>query len=861
MAFLSKLTPPPPKQPTSKKRKENTSTTLLDGYSTVTTTTTTTPFQVTSSTTLTPLPTQPSTVNNLNNPLTRRSTTTTSLQTPPSQHSSPALAHTDTSRKRKTVPPDPAETPQLLTTLEQVLDLTGREWLRQTRVRVEGMKKKEALELGLQAKERLKTATDNFKRKLEVIVDLTDYKTGVTKTLKKEKKKRGQVWGLEFVNPGLNQLVLERILKKPKVSNCIPTFFEEKEVEVSYTYVPTIRKKILNYKKVLEETAHLSLEEIPCLCKGHVFTHGKLGHVCTGDLEIIGNSPLKRLLERGPKYRERKATDWKEVQEEVVSSLDRLVSQWSKKEEVVEDALQAWKDEVKRKVVKEIDRLSKTIPPDPGNSILTTDEGKKALAAVHKSYVLVSADKSENNTIVVCKRYYVERLRQELAAEGTDKSTYKRQTESAEEVIKKQVAKVGDLGFEVEEAHRALPTLYWLPKMHYDPPRCRFIAASDRCVTKGLSQCLSKCLKVIQSEHKLMGFEEKDKFHKFWIVGSTEEVLAKVERVNARNTAHTIDSFDFSTLYTNLEHTVLKKNLRWVVEEAFKRKSGFKLAVYEKEAKWVKNPRQETKVVSQARLLWMLSYLIDNAMINYGGVVYKQCIGIPMGTDCGPFLANLGLYASEYRWVQEKEKTELGRELLRELGINCRYIDDLLSLNGGSLIERFKTEIYPGLHLKKENEHNYKTHFLDLDLQIHVRQIRRKTYDKRDAFGFEVRSFPDLTGNLHKVRAHGVVLGQLRRYAQTCQNYSDFKHRVQTLTTRLQTQAFDRLLLEKRIRLFFQENEVVVSKYGKVLEECVKDSFAAEEANEKEVETRKRKRSRRAKWKSKKRAATEEANQ
>ena len=64
---------------------------------------------------------------------------------------------------------------------------------------------------------------------------------------------------------------------------------------------------------------------------------------------------------------------------------------------------------------------------------------------MHRSYVLVSADKSENNTIVVCKRYYVERLRQELAAEGTDKSTYRRQTESAEEVIKKQVEEVGSV--------------------------------------------------------------------------------------------------------------------------------------------------------------------------------------------------------------------------------------------------------------------------------------------------------------------------------------------------------------------------------------------------------------------------------
>ena len=208
-------------------------------------------------------------------------------------------------------------------------------------------------------------------------------------------------------------------------------------------------------------------------------------------------------------------------------------------------------------------------------------------------------------------------------------------------------------------------------------------------------------------------------------------------------------------------------------------------------------------------------------------------------------VANLGLYAAEYRWVQEKEKTEAGQVVQGGLGINCRYIDDLLSLNGGSLIDRFKEEIYPGLHLKKENEHNYTTHFLDLHLQVNRKKIHLKTYDKRDAFSFVVRSFPDLTGNLHVVRAHGVVVGQLRRYAQTCHDYQDFKHRVQTLTTRLLAQAFTRRLLEERIRLFFQENEVVVSKYGgRAVEKLVQDSFASEEKKENEDKERKRKKNR-----------------
>ena len=121
-------------------------------------------------------------------------------------------------------------------------------------------------------------------------------------------------------------------------------------------------------------------------------------------------------------------------------------------EEVVEDVLQGWKDAVKTEVSEEVDRLSKTLIPDQGNSILTIDVGKKALANVHKSYVLVSADKSENNTVVVCKRYSVEVPMKEFEAEGTDKSTYRRQTEEAAEVIQKQVEEVKKLGFEVEEA-------------------------------------------------------------------------------------------------------------------------------------------------------------------------------------------------------------------------------------------------------------------------------------------------------------------------------------------------------------------------------------------------------------------------
>ena len=46
--------------------------------------------------------------------------------------------------------------------------------------------------------------------------------------------------------------------------------------------------------------------------------------------------------------------------------------------------------------------------------------------------------------------------------------------------------------------------------------------------------------------------------------------------------------------------------------------------------------------------LEMLEYLIDNIYIVVGNRVFQQHIGIPMGTDCAPLLANLYLFYYEY---------------------------------------------------------------------------------------------------------------------------------------------------------------------------------------------------------------------
>ena len=42
-----------------------------------------------------------------------------------------------------------------------------------------------------------------------------------------------------------------------------------------------------------------------------------------------------------------------------------------------------------------------------------------------------------------------------------------------------------------------------------------------------------------------------------------------------------------------------------------------------------------------------LSYLLDNINIRFGNELYRQSVGIPMGTHCAPLVADLFLFCYE----------------------------------------------------------------------------------------------------------------------------------------------------------------------------------------------------------------------
>ena len=81
----------------------------------------------------------------------------------------------------------------------------------------------------------------------------------------------------------------------------------------------------------------------------------------------------------------------------------------------------------------------------------------------------------------------------------------------------------------------------------------------------------------------------------------------------------------------------------------------------------------------------MIEFLVDNIYVRFGGQLFRQMVGIPMGTNCAPLLADLFLYSYENEFLDKLIK-EGKRKLARQFNLSYRYIDDLISFNN----KRFK---------------------------------------------------------------------------------------------------------------------------------------------------------------------------
>ena len=102
-------------------------------------------------------------------------------------------------------------------------------------------------------------------------------------------------------------------------------------------------------------------------------------------------------------------------------------------------------------------------------------------------------------------------------------------------------------------------------------------------------------------------------------------------------------------------------------------------------------------------MISMLEFLIDNIFVFFGGALFQQVVGIPMGMNCAPLLADLFLFLYESEFLQNLVKYKKIHEA-RAFNFTYRYIDDILSINNPRFAEFLSLLYPPELEIKETTD-------------------------------------------------------------------------------------------------------------------------------------------------------------
>ena len=143
---------------------------------------------------------------------------------------------------------------------------------------------------------------------------------------------------------------------------------------------------------------------------------------------------------------------------------------------------------------------------------------------------------------------------------------------SSEDIVNTHDTFMKSLGIKGE---RRLPYLYLTPILHKSPVKHRFIAGSSKCTTKQLSSLLTKMITIIKTGLKKYCSIKTSHtgVNNMWILKNSTNLLSLLGHLGVHR-ATSIQTFDFSALYTSIPHDLLKSCMNNIINNAFKRKNG-----------------------------------------------------------------------------------------------------------------------------------------------------------------------------------------------------------------------------------------------------------------------------------------------
>ena len=639
-------------------------------------------------------------------------------------------------------------------------------------------------------------------------LDIIESKIYVVPHAKPKRKPPKNLCKILFDNKAIEYINIPRIFHEQSTQSALPPNINNFETPtVIFNLEPPIYSKIFNFNKFV---SHLDLPAflkdntiLPCNCAGSQYIDRHHHHILTGNLNIIENNKLRNLFQKGPKFRESKPIDWEKARTNILTGVNSCIKDWCYKHGYNEVIFNEWKAKITESIDSRISILSQKITTTKTKLIGQDHMAMQHLKHLHNNYVITPIDKASGNVAIICKRFYAQVLIKELGIEKQNSTnagnTYLQINKNPDNIINNHANVLKKkFNISIDNDNKKLPHMYWLPKLHKIPSKSRFIVAATNCSVKPLSKAVTAALKLLYKQ--IESYHQKSFYFSgvksFWPIQDNSSVIKNINKLNTRNRAKSITTFDFSTLYTSIPHDKLKNALREVINFGFKGGDKFYIGINKYGAKWVNDKSSCPVTFDKASLKLAINFLLDQCYFNVGNLIFRQVIGIPMGSDPAPFMANLFLYFYENKWLESTKKHDLIKS--RKFANVFRFIDDLCAINDSfEFRKNFKNIYPPELELKEENTSPTQASFLDLSISIVDNKFHTSLFDKRDAFPFSIVRMPYLCSNMPSKIFYATVGSEILRFARTNTNQNQFLKDVKVLLNRMKKQGCKRSLLKK----------------------------------------------------------------
>ena len=543
-------------------------------------------------------------------------------------------------------------------------------------------------------------------------------------------------------DPKINYLVLtfqDRIFDFINISTLIKDFehllpFENDKViiRLAFKYKKTIGRMVCNYNDLSRNCPDGSYDDL-CMCSLFTdFIDDDLGHVVTGNLDIVEDSKLRNFMNRGTNFRPSFIPRFKFIVDNFVKELNLFCLKASYIFNYPYEGFNEWKYSI---IASFKDKLNYALKYKYNSEHIDfyDDKIKKAIIKLQELFAVTVVDKAGNNFAIMCKKLYFDLLNKEYCLNDTF-TMYS----NSIDVFKKKILAFYKL-LKIKPDNFDFPYLFITVKFHKTPIGFRFVTSGTKSYNKKASEALQTYLKII-TDHLI---SQGDNF----IILNSQRVINYIDNFSRINT---IDTYDFENLFTSLPHNNMLDVFNSLFEEF-------------------------RDLLNCSRDFWnsLISFCIFNNILFNGKDYHIQTKGIPMGSNYSSNFANLYLHYFENK-AHNNHKIQA-----------LRYIDDVIVFNGNNF-ENVVKDIYPAeLKLKRTNLHNNQVNFLDLNIDITTDYTHISLYDKRKEFKFEVRSLTNWYSNV-SIKVHrNIVISYLCRIKRICNCKIDFLKEVDILIEKL----------------------------------------------------------------------------